>query len=755
MAALAFLILAIPILSLGGFMMGKFLDQKDRDRNRRTYKLYFPADLDSDRATAFVRSLSGTLIAKNHRLGGVPTLVLETWATQQGIEHKLKVPWTHADHIVQQLRSLVPGIRVEPEDEWPERRRWTQSVEVGLRQSHRQLRIYNGADAATSILASLQPLEAGETVMVQWVVSPMTPERLPIHGEAKSTEQGILSLLTNGNASRDEVNDRRDKLAEPNVLAVLRVGAIVPTKESGQLSKARADHLVFRVRAAITGVRGPAAKFVKRFVSQQKLSDRIALASAPMVFPMQLSAPELTALLGWPIGNPFVTGLPAPMSKQLPTPISVPAVGRVIGRSTFPGNERPVALGYAEALQHLWLLGPTGSGKSVTLTNIVKQDMERGYGVIVMEPQGTLIQGVIDVVPRERLNDVILLDVNDTDMPVGFNLLQQGNPHTVADELAALFEHLYESNGVWAKELFFFGLRTLASDDQSTFLDLVPLIMPTDADYEWRRKLISNLRDTELREFWQRLDAQPPARRQTIAQPVLDRIWQLTARRELRNIIGQPQSSFLMDDVVRDNKILLVNLSKLPRESAGLMGTLIMNSVWHSVQSVRSDKPTFLHLDEFQRFVNLPIEPDDMLARARGLGLGMTLAHQHLEQLPNNVQQAVLNNAKSKVVFQTGAEDARIVAREFGTTVGQADFQNLARYETLARIMTPTGMSPPVTVATAAPPKSVGTGREVLYRARQTYGRPVAEVEQQIRARNVGAPGASEDGQRPTIDGWD
>jgi DNA helicase HerA-like ATPase len=181
-----------------------------------------------------------------------------------------------------------------------------------------------------------------------------------------------------------------------------------------------------------------------------------------------------------------------------------------------------------------------------------------------------------------------------------------------------------------------------------------------------------------------------------------------------------------------------------------------MSAIWRSVQTVRTERPTFLYLDEFQTMVNLPIEPDDMLARARGLGLGLTLAHQHLDQLPNNVQQAIMNNAKSKIVFQASSGDSNVVAREFGTTVDQDDLQHLGRYEAMARIMTPTGMSPPITVAMAPPAKGNGHGKDVVAYSRQKYGRPISEVEQGMLARKTDAPTTAPSSDRPRISGgWE
>jgi hypothetical protein len=745
------LFLLIPFVGMGGVFVVKFSDQHSRDRNRKTYKLAFPSDLDGERVAAWIRSLSGTLASKGN-LGGVPTIAFEVWASQRGIEHRIKVPWTHADYVVGQLRSLVPGIRVSPEDEWPSRTNWTRAVEVGLSNSSRQLRIYSSADLSASILAAMQALEANETLMVQWVVTPAPPKHLPIHREAKTHDLTRHLLMQGSLATKDEVTDRREKLSEPNMLAVLRVAAIAATPIRG-------DHLIFKVKAALSSARGPATKWTRRFVGMKKLQQRIAFATAPVLFPMQLSAPELTALVAWPIGNPFVSGLPAPLSRHLPAPESVPVVGRHIGRSNFPGSERAIAVSYEDARKHMHITGPTGVGKTVLLANMMKQDIEHGYGVVLIENKGDLFHSALDYIPPERLGDVVVLDVSDVGRPVGFNILNQGNSRVVVDELTMLFEHLYpEARGVWTREVLYHGLQTLTTDPKLTFIDLAPLLMPMSPDEEkWRDDIIRGVKDQELRNFWTRLQSQPKSAQERIVAPVMDRIWQLNSRPELRNIIGQSDSAFQMADLVRQNKILLVNLAGLPRDSASLTGTLIMNSLWHAVKTVRPEKPTYLYLDEFQDFLNLPVDPEDMLAKARGFGLGMVLAHQHLQQLPTEMRQAVLSNARTKVVFQTSANDATTMSREFGQSVDDTDFMRLGRYEAIARVATGEGVSPPITLSTSAPAKGYGRGKHLVYISRNEYGKPVQEVENSIVSRrNPERASGRAERPRPKVAGdWD
>lgn len=748
MSAYLFLLAAICVPAGLGIIVARYWDQMDKDNRRRTYRVAFPADLDEDRVVAWVRATTGTLRTTPMRIKGLHSLTFEMWATSTGIEHRLRVPYTQAEFIVSQLRSLVPGVRVEPVDNYRPRA-WTWAAEFGLTHTSRQLRIYSVADLSASILASVQPLRADETMLVQWTVTPAPPAKLPIYKQA-TTHEMSGRLLTQGNiATRDEVNDRRGKLAEPNVMAVLRVAA--QAENDG-----RANGLVFRVRSSLAATHGPSTRFHKRFLSKSALEKRVNTAAAPMVFPMQLSATELSALIAWPIGNPRVPGLPATQAQHIPVSEAVPRTGRIIGRSNFPGSDRPIGIDYVSALKHMHISGPTGVGKTVLLANMVRQDVAAGYGVVVMEAKGDLFRSALDYIPYNRMQDVIILDVNDTARPVGFNLLQQGSSRVVIDEVTNLFEKLYDTKSVWTREVLYHGLRTLATDPNLTFVDLAPLLVPmSQEEGNWRDSVIRSVGDKELLNFWQRFQNQARTAQDRITAPVMDRIWQLNARPELRNIVGQSTSSFQMADVVLNNKILLVNLANLPRDSASLTGTLLMNALWHAVKTHKLTRPTFLYLDEFQDFMNLPIDPEDMLAKARGFGLGMVLAHQHLDQLPTSMKQAILTNARSKVVFQTGAADASVMSREFGSRVSDQDFINLGPYEAVSRIATDGGVSAPFTLATNAPAARLGLGQRVRDLSRDRYGRSVAEVEAEIEARRITAKPSTR--RRPKLsgaDGW-
>lgn len=712
----------------GGYMM-RNIDQKTRDNGRKTYRLFFPEDLQADAVTAWVRSMSGTL-KSNSVLEGTPSIVFEVWSTSKGIEHLLKVPWQHADYVIAQLLAHVPGLSYAPEADIP-RRLWTRSVELGLSNTGRPLRIYSPASVSASILAAMQSMDSGEAVMLQWIVTPARPTRLPQDGDDK-----------------DDLADRRQKLAEPNVMAVLRVASTAATKP-------RADHLISRTRSALTSTGSPTTRFVMRKATSRMLEARIASGTTPIVFGMQLSAPELTALLAWPIGSPMIAGLPAFTGKRLPPTEQVPSTGMVIGTSTFPGAERPVAIGYQEALMHTHVLGKTGTGKSNVLAHMARQIMNDGYGLILLEAEGNLYQSVLDYVPRDRIEDVVLLDVADTMHPVGFNIFDQGNPLAVVDQVIELFQHKYgDGGGVWLQEFLYFAMRTITETPGLAFTDLATLLVPrTEEEIEFVDNVTRNLKDEELRRWWQRQDNRDRKQQQQRSDPVMSRIWQIASRPELRHIMGQGTSAFNIAQMMQDNKILLVNLKGVSSGAADLAGTLLMNAIWQATKTTTKQRPTYVMLDEFGSFMDLPIGLENMFAQARKHNVGFIVANQNMTQLAPAMRDAVVTNTRNKVVMQVNSDDARTLIREMGNQLEPIDLTHLPVYEAMAQVMAPIGSSRPVSIRTEPPRESTKVSGRVVAHSRKTYSRPVAVVRQEMIDRVRSQKTANT--RRPRISGLD
>lgn len=719
--------------------------RKEEPGATRAYGLVFPAGLAPKQVVAWLHAVSGLPRTGSWRYR-TNALVLELWATDRGLRYRLKAPARSADYVVGQLRTLLPGIRATPAD--PETAHaWTRVVELAARTYTRTFRIPEPGVLAANLLAAAQGLRRGETLLLQAVVLPAARQRPPAPSRApRPIRLGGAFFMQPAVPEKDSITDQRAKLAEVNLFAVLRVAVEAPTT-------ARARHLLAGVKSVLASVRTADNGFHARLVPQRWLRQRVNAGTAPLLFRAQFTASELAGLLAWPLNDPHVAGLPQARTRHLPATEAIARRGLVVAKANMPGAERPLAISAADSNKHLHVVGPTGTGKTVLLGNVAAQSMSRGFGVVVLESKGDLFRAVLEVVPKKRLDDVIVLDATDTASPVGFNILREGAPRVVVEELSALFDYLYrDTRGVWTREVLYHGLSTLVSRPGYTFVDLAPLLVPMTPDEEaWRDELVRGLTDRELRNFWQRFLNQPRAAQDRMAQPVMDRVWQLNARPEIRNIIGQSTSSFSMRTVVEQRKVLLMNLAGLGQTTASLAGTLVINALWGAVRAAGGLGQTHLFLDEFQDFLTLPIDPADLFVKARSHRLGIMAAHQNLGQLPKGMREAILANAHSKVVFQTTADDARVFAREFGRQVDEQDFMNLGKYEVLCKLAAADGVSQPVTGVARPPRKRTGLADEVRGRSRQRYGRPLAEVEAGIaeRRRPSGVPAP----KRPKLGG--
>jgi hypothetical protein len=412
--------------------------------------------------------------------------------------------------------------------------------------------------------------------------------------------------------------------------------------------------------------------------------------------------------------------------------------------------ERPLALSLPDSLRHLHVIGPTGTGKSTLLLGLITQDMEAWRGVVVVDPKGDLVADVLDRVPAGRTGDVVILDPADDERPVGMNVLARpgDSPELVADQVVSIFHDLYrDSWGPRTDDILRAALLTLTGVPGMTLAE-VPLLL---TDPGFRRPLVGRVNDpVALGPFWGWYDGLSDGERTQAIGPVMNKLRTFLLRRRLRNILGQADPVFDFDQALAGRAIVLVPLAKglLGEEAAALLGSLVVTRLWQAVQARASmaaaDRPlTFAYIDEFQDYQHLPAGVESILAQARSLGLGLTLAHQHLGQLPPSVREAVLANARSRVIFQAAASDAHALARELAPRVSAADLQGLGRYEVVASLSAGGQVASPVTGATLPAPAATGQAAVVRLRSRGYYGTRRAEVEAAIDTRHTGRQGSN------------
>jgi uncharacterized protein DUF87 len=695
-----------------------------------------------------------------------PPVAMALVASRHGIEHVLLVPKTMRDAMLSGLRAAMPGVRVDELPDYLSRRPAFQvAAEASISNARRPLGVERAEVATSSLLASLQPLYGAEQIVVQWIVTGGGIPR-PVASVSASNSSGHhdQSWFVDGGISPDSESVRAERLKQkyPLLRASLRVGIVAADRK-------RAYSLYGTVWAALRILNAPGVGIVRRWwLPVGLVADRIKQLAVPVMYwPLLLNARELAGLIGFPLDNARLPGLSLGAARQLPVSVGMPTHGAVIGVSNYPGGEnRPVALRPDDRLRHTWIVGPTGAGKSTLLANLIVQDMQAGSGLVVVDARGDLVNDVLAHVPDHRQDDVIVLDPSQTDRPVGFNVLaiakgEQGRELAV-DHVLHIFQDLYRSSwGPRTADILRASLLTLmlakAPDGLAFTLVELPELLTND---RFRTFVIGQpaiqQHHTELRSFWRWYQGLSDAERGQIIGPVLNKLRAFVLKTPLRLLLGQSQGLDL-NTIFTQRKILLVPLSKgtLGPETAQLVGSLLVASVWQlalgrvTLPPVKR-WPVWLYADEFQDTVRLPIDLADMLAQARGLGLGLTLAHQHLGQLPEALKTAVLGTARTQLAFQLDYDDATTLSRSFAP-LERPDLMGLDRFEVAMRPCVDGRTLSPVTVTTLPLPPVTGDAAELARLSQQCYGVDRAEVAAALQARTMtnkpgGSPGRQQHG---------
>lgn len=707
----------------------------------QAFRLVFPRDTRPEQVVVFARSLSGLLPPWWRRWLGTPAVIVEVAAGEHGITHRVMLPAGEAGYVLAQLQAAVPGTRVEPDE--PSSLDVRAAAELRVSSTRVPLRTDQSEATVAGLLATLQPRRAGEFSVIQWTLAPAPSGRLRGNVPLPSL-LGELSLggaRVQASLPIEQARAEREKRSEPAVHAVCRLGVRAGTP-------AREAQLLRRMIGAFHAGNAPGVSFRVRWLPAGLVARRLARRRGG-TWTSLLNAKELAAFLGVPTGAPQLPGLTLGSARQLAPSSELPRRGRVLGRSTFPGAERRLALSVPDSLRHLHVVGPTGVGKSTLLLNLIAGDMAAGRTVIVVDPKGDLVSDVLERVPGDRVGDVVLLDPTDVSRPVGLNLLAGAaeSPELVTDQVVSVFHHLYSAFwGPRTDDILRAALLTLAGEPGMTLVE-VPLLLTDEA---FRRRMVAAVDDpVALEPFWAWYEAMSPAERAQAIGPVLNKLRTFLLRRRLRNVIGQADSTFALEQVLSERKILLVSLAKglLGEDAAALLGSAVLARLWQAVQGRAAlppgaRTPVFCYVDEFQDYLNLPTSLADVLAQARAYGFGLTLAHQHLGQLPPLVRTAVLANARSKVVFQTSASDAQALAREFAPHLAAADLQSLGPWEAVVAAAAGNRVLPPASLVTLPPGEPTGHGARARALSRERYGRDRAEVERAMRERLQGRPGS-------------
>lgn len=436
--------------------------------------------------------------------------------------------------------------------------------------------------------------------------------------------------------------------------------------------------------------------------------------------------------------------------------------GIIVGSSRdTQGRSVDLTLPHSSRLMHTHVLGPTGSGKSTVLAQMALQDIEAGRGVVVLDPKRDLVKAILERVPADRADNVIVFDPAVQGRRLSINPLRDGRPEQATDFIVALMRGLFaRSWGPRTEDVLRTATLSLALAGQHTMVDLPRLL----TDRTFRSQVQATLPPHPLlAEYWTWFEALSDAHRAEITAPLLSRLRSLLLAGPLHQILGQPNPAFDLDMVFKKRTTLLVPLSagQLGSDAAGLLGALIVARLWQLTQArtglpERARHPVMLYLDEFHQYLHLPTSMSETLAQARGLGVGLTLAHQHLGQLPADVRSAVLANARNRLVFQLPAKDSNAVAADMAPLTG-ADLQALGAYEIYLQTVDRASVARPASgYTTPLPPGDARLANRIALQSLTRFGqvphRPdthqAGSHGEPSKGRRFGSAGPNQDDER-------
>ncbi|MEC3976229.1 type IV secretory system conjugative DNA transfer family protein [Amycolatopsis sp. H20-H5] len=761
-AIIAVVVLGFGFASLAVITLARWSDMARWRSSLVAYELHLPASLNVADVATWLSGIQAMTHPMRFSLLPLPPVCLEVVSTTRGISYFVLVASHDVSKLLAGLRGAMPGARITEAPAYMQARpRWQLAAELTMTSYDRPLATERAEQTSTALLASLQPIVGNDTeVRLQYILTSAGTTAPVSTPSVKNNNSGAWNWENTVPQDAEAVQAARAKRRDPQLMAVARVGISAP-------NAAQAHALFGRIWNNYHGLNNVGVRLRRRMLPSAVVADRLSQRAYPVTrWPLLISSKEGAGLLALPIGEHRLPGLSLGVARQLPPPMNMPSRGALVGMSNYPGmTNHPLALTTTDRLRHMHLMSPTGAGKSTLMARLALADIADGRSVVVLDPKNDLVDAILARIPEHRRDDVVVLNPAATnDKIVGFNPLDVAGEgdyarELVADHVLGIFHSIYrEFWGPRTDDILRAALLTLthtkAPDGTAFTLIEVPELL-TNPNL---RRYVSTQASlpSHLRQYWQQFDAMSEDARMNAIGSVLNKLRAFTMRTPVRLMLGQSQGVRLDYRFCRKG-ILLVPLSKgtLGGETANLLGSLLVAALWQTtlgrIRLPADRRPAmFAYLDEFQDVVRLGVGTDlaDMLAQARGLGLGLVLAHQYLHQLPEAIQQAVLGTVRTSVAFQCEYADAAVLAKRFAPLTAD-DLQGLGAYEIAARLCVNGSTLAPVTGMTLPLDVSTGDPNELATSSRTRYGRTRADVEAGLRARIAVNSDSSSVGRHP------
>jgi len=382
--------------------------------------------------------------------------------------------------------------------------------------------------------------------------------------------------------------------------------------------------------------------------------------------------------------------------KRLAPPPNLPSENEditVLWTADWADEKQIVWLKQEDKARHVYIVWKTWVGKSTLLSNMVLSDLEKWRGLALIDPHGDLIETVLRIIPENRKDDLVLFDVSDTKNPVGFNIFEKWenyNKDLAVSTVLSIFKKLYgHSWGPRLEYIFRNVLLALSDYEDANFLDIMRML----TDKNFRKKVLLQVQDPIIKDFWEKEFAKRSERFASEAiSPIMNKVGQFVSSPIIRNIFWQKKSTINISDIMQNNKIFLVNLSKwlIWEDNSAMIGSFIVSGIQVETMkranlSMDQRKDFTLYIDEFQNFATESFTV--ILSEARKYKLSLVVANQYISQVDSLVQNAIFGNVWNLIAFNSWNQDAEILAKQFKNQVSVNDITSISKFKAYAKIM--------------------------------------------------------------------
>lgn len=410
------------------------------------------------------------------------------------------------------------------------------------------------------------------------------------------------------------------------------------------------------------------------------------------------------------------------------------------GLTNFRGINHQFGMLRVDRSRHVYIIGQTGAGKSGTLELFALSDIFHGQGYAIIDPHGDFAVNNMRFIPGSRLQDVVYFNPADTAYPLGFNPLEvtdSAHKTNISSEVIGVLKRMFgESWGPRLEYILRYTILALLDRPETTMLDITRML----TDKKFRKETLGYCTDTVVLQFWNiEFNSWTEKFQAEAIAPVLNKVGAFTANPVIRNIIGQPKSTFNIRQLMDEGKILIVNLSKglIGEDNASILGAFIVTKIQLAAMSrsdipdIRDRRPFYLYVDEFQNFATDSFAT--ILSEARKYGLNLTVANQYISQMTETVRDAVFGNVGTMISFRVSADDAPILAKQFEPQFEPQDLLQMHNRHFIINMVINGEKAPAfsATTLTLPPPQIDNTGR-IIEHTRLHYSRNRADIEREI-----------------------